>query len=187
MIKTIFLIFWLLTSCATNSSSQLGSIPVKKDIFLPINYGPVEQIRLNLVQKLGFDLKKRDEAHITVITPPEFEILQNKISMAQINELALKENLQSSNFIPLCVGRGRLQIDGREESTYYIVTSSPDLMLIREKIQAAYVTAGGKVSDFQAEIFFPHITLGFTKRDLHFNDGVIKDTTSCVADVAVTD
>ena len=35
--------------------------------------------------------------------------------------------------------------------------------------------------------FYPHITLGFTKRDLHFEDGVRKDKSTCVADLNLAD
>lgn len=38
---------------------------------------------------------------------------------------------------------------------------------------------------FRAERFFPNITVGFNKRDLHESDGVIKDKTTCFKPIQI--
>ena len=63
---------------------------------------------------------------------------------------------------------------GQNEFTYFVVVQSEDLISIRKKIQDSFVGKGGDKNDFNPLNYFPHITLGFTKRDLHESDGVIK-------------
>jgi hypothetical protein len=196
MKKLAFLFVFVLASCATRGPNSVEPISYSNDLFLPINfienkshlamninYAPVAQIRQNIESQIHYELKNRGEAHITVLTPIEYEILKDHLSMAEINSLVVREGIQKSSFKPLCVGRGRLQIDGKEEETYFIVVESQDLKNLREKIREAYVAKGGSVGDFKADIVYPHITLGYSKRDLHFEDGVIKDEHSCIADL----
>jgi hypothetical protein len=60
----------------------------------------------------------------------------------------------------LCINSGSAEIKGRVESTYFVVVSAPKIDQIRRK--------------YGFTTYFPHVTLGFTERDLHFEDGVIK-------------
>lgn len=64
--------------------------------------------------------------------------------------------------------------------------NSPDLVAIRKEIQELYVSRGGDGRLFEANHYYPHITVGFSKQDLHEADGVIKDKNSCIAPVYVT-
>jgi hypothetical protein len=181
----------LLTSCASSGRSP-ASIEYSPDLFsgvpflenkthlaMNIHFSPVENIRLKVEEKEGA-LKNRGEAHITVITPMEYQILKEKIQMPEINYQAQLGKIQQARFKPLCVGRGRMQIDGQPESTYFIVVESTDLLKLREKISEVYISRGGDSAKFKPEIYYPHITLGFTKRDLHIEEGIYKDISSCI-------
>ncbi len=88
-------------------------------------------------------------------------------------------DLQRSSYKLVCVAKGSLK-NKPEEATYYVVVESDRLLQIRKAVLDLYVHNGGKAEDFKAEVFYPHVTLGFTKRDLHFEDGVIKDQKSCL-------
>ena len=187
--------FWLmslLTSCASFHSHLGKTVTYSPDLFVPISwienkshlamnlhYPPVEKVKMQVDANLPSPLKTRGEAHITVITPPEYEKLKTFLNMEKINALAVQHNIQQLAFHPVCLGRGRLQIDGHEESTYFMVVDSVDLLNLRKQIKEAFVLAGGALKDFDENLFFPHITVGFTKRDLHFEDGILKDKTSC--------
>ncbi len=187
--------FWplaLLTSCASFHSNLGKTVTYSPDLFVPISwvenkshlamnlhYPPVEKVKEQVDGSLLSPLKTRGEAHITVITPPEYEKLKTFLSMEKINALAVQHNIQQFAFNPVCLGRGRLQIDGHEESTYFMVVNSADLLNLRKQIKEAFVLAGGASKDFDENLFFPHITVGFTKRDLHFEDGILKDKSSC--------
>lgn len=121
-------------------------------------------------------LKSRGESHITVITPPEFEALSKKISIQDINKIALDSDIQHSSFDKICVGEGQKD----DLKTYFVVVSSPSLLAIRKTISKQFAKNGGQAKDFKAENFFPHVTIGFTERDLFESDGVVKDAASCI-------
>ncbi len=187
--------FWplaLLTSCASFHSNMGKTVTYSPEVFMPISwienkshlamnihYPPIQKVKEQLDENLPSPLKTRGEAHITVITPPEFEKLKAFMSMEQINAFAIQHNIQQMAFKPVCTGRGRLQIDGREESTFFMVVDSTDLFNLRRKLKEAFILAGGAQKDFDEKLFYPHITIGFTKRDLHFEDGILKDKSSC--------
>ena len=77
------------------------------------------------------------------------------------------------------MGKGAKDLDGANEKTYFVVVKSDGLLELRTKIQKAFVAAGGSAADFLPENFYPHITLGYTKRDLHYEEGIRKDDSSC--------
>lgn len=149
---------------------------------MEVRYAPVKELFLSLVKSEGKELKNRGEAHITVITPVEFfEVLKSKVSITEINEIAKKSRIQNSAFKVVCLGKGSL----KKDDTYYVVVNSVDLLEIRKKVQKLFESRGGVAGTFMAEHFFPHITLGFTTRDLHETDGVVKNDKSCIADIDI--
>ena len=135
--------------------------------------------QLLIVEKT--QLTSRGEAHITVITPVEFwNVLRPKsITMDEINEMARQMEIQRSEFNVVCLGRGTALVEGKQETAYFVVVKSEKLLRIRKEVQKMFVARGGAESDFLPDRFYPHITLGFTKRDLHESDGVVKDVSSC--------
>ncbi len=147
-------------------------------LVMSLNYQPVSQLRESLTAELPPDLKNRGEAHITVITPPEYEILKKYLSMAEINEIAEKDQIQKSDLAFVCVA----EVSNRQAmKAYFVVAKSANLLKIREDILERYHKKGGS-EKFAAEHFYPHITLAFTERDLHEeSDHVIKDERSCFA------
>lgn len=145
-----------------------------------INYLPVQQLFEQLEVRLQRSLKSRGEAHITTITPVEyFQVLKPYLSIAQVEAIALKANIQAADFTVVCVGRGEVKTAQRVMHTYYVVVESEALLRIRRQIFQAFVDNGGDKKAFDPDKFYPHITLGFTDRDLHLSDGVVKDKTSC--------
>lgn len=143
---------------------------------MDINYNPVKELFSKLEKKLEVKLKNRGEAHITVVTPVEyFDVLKEHISITEIENIARESKLQSSKFSITCLGEGKF----KDLRTYYIVVKSQEIMDIRVKIEKLFLSRGGKKDSFSAKKYYPHITLGFTKRDLHESDGVIKDDESC--------
>lgn len=195
------LLILLLTSCATHPPKGLPSLTFTpeppnrelsshphphKDEFnksylsLELPYAPFESLRLELEKELHTTLKNRGEAHITVITPPEFKKMQKKLSMKEIHSLADKKGLQQTPYQVLCVGKGSVLERGETISTYFAVIQAEKLFDIRKGIQELYVKKGGAKEDFNPEQFYPHVTLGFTHRDLHFEEGVIKGANSCI-------
>jgi 2'-5' RNA ligase len=148
-------------------------------------YEPVRKLHEELQSREGKQLVTRGEAHITVITPPEFNVLKTKLSITDLNAIAEEKNIQTSDIEPICVGKGSAPISGREENTYFIVVGSNRLREIRTQIAELYEKRGGSQTLFDPAKFFPHITVGFTKADLHEHQGVIKDRRACVYDLKV--
>jgi len=154
--------------------SQYVSLEIK-------DYSPYRQILNNLDKILGNneknELKNRGEAHITVITPPEFALLTTKITPEVIHSEWNKWTARS--FKELCFGEGQvLDQNSQILKTYFIVVDSSDLVKFRTYLKDKYT-----VDTFNAELFFPHITIGFTEHDLHYEQGVIKNVNACRADL----
>lgn len=145
-------------------------------------YSPaVETLRADIEDRDGVKLKSRGEAHITVINPGEYDrALKQRLSMARISQLAREAGIQQLPFRPLCLGKGTRAVGSQTDLTYFIVVEAPGLAELRKKIGEAFVQAGGDPREFDAGFFEPHITVGFTDRDLHVEDGVTKDARSCV-------
>ena len=145
---------------------------------MTVNYTAVKPLFNQLEKRVGRELKHRGEAHITVVTPVEYhQILKPYLSMQTINELA--RDIQNKRFEVVCLGSFEKRINKRKEQTYYVVVKSDDLMLIRSRIAQAFIKAGGSKKDFKVSAFYPHITVGFSARDLHLSDGALKDDSSC--------
>lgn len=155
---------------------------------MTIAYPPMKALFEQFSSQYQQTLKSRGEAHITVVTPVEYDqLLRAKLNIKQLDEIALKANIQHARFKVVCLGRGQANVNGIIESTYYVVLNSDDLVDIRRQIQQLYIKNGGLAKDFEPTHFYPHITLGFSHRDLHQSDGVRKDKTSCFSDLKVVD
>ena len=144
-----------------------------------LNYEPFKEFFNKVDQYTYVNLKNRGEAHITVITPIEYkDDLEKYISIKEINDLAVSMNIQKSSYKPICMGKGSKVDNEKYLETYFIVAESEDLLNIRKAIGKLYTDRGGK--KFDPNHFYPHITLGFTDRDLHEADGVIKNQKACM-------
>ena len=151
---------------------------------MEVQYSPVKKVFEQIQTKNQLKLKNRGEAHITVVTPIEyFDVLKSHLSMNEIDQLAQKLNIQAARFEIKCLGRGQVTAAQKTDQTFYIVVNSEKLLEIRKEIQKIFEQKGGAVNAFKAEQYYPHITVGFTTRDLHESDGVIKDEKSCVGDI----
>lgn len=116
------------------------------------------------------------EAHVTVITPVEYwQILRPYLTMQEINTIAVQNHIQASAPQVLGMGAGRAETDGQTEETYFVIMRAPELLKLRRAVQKEFVKRGGAAEAFDPEDFYPHVTVAFTKRDLHIQDGVIKD------------
>ena len=148
---------------------------------MTIDNAPIHSLRVQLEEELKIKLdffkgwNPQGEAHITVITPPEFEKIKHKLSMSEINAIAERYEIQNSRLMILGLGKGKSKISENDETTYFVIVDSYELRLIRQMIFYEFIRRGGDRSVFDPTWFFPHITIGYTKRDLHEADGVIKN------------
>lgn len=122
----------------------------------------------------GWD--KNGEAHITVITPVEYwQVLRPYLSIKEINQIAQNNHIQNQSVRLLGMGAGQLRINEKMEETYFVIVSAPELTNIRRAVAREFVRRGGRAEDFDPDEFYPHITVAYTLRDLHIQDGVKKD------------
>lgn len=155
--------------------------PMKAYLAMNLPYSPYQTLFEQVQKAEGITLQNRGEAHITVVTPIEYDkVLKRHLSIAEIHKIAEEAKIQDMEFTPTCIGRGEKELSGKLEKTYFVVVESSALIDLRGKIEEAYVKNGGKPQDFVPEKFLPHVTLGFTARDLHYEDGVVKNKTACV-------
>lgn len=155
--------------------------------WLALNLNPAGYIKLlqKIKTKRNLELKSRGEAHITLLTPPEFKSFQGQIPMSEI-EAATKPILEKATFEVLCLGSGKLKSQTPEAQatfeTFFVVVQSKDLLEIR-KVIYGLAQKHNVAKNFNPEDYYPHVTIGFTVRDLHQADGVIKDKGTCQADL----
>jgi 2'-5' RNA ligase len=163
--------------------------PGKWDSYLifSVPFPPVADLFKQLLIREARPLTSRGEAHITVVTPVEFwELLRPKgVSMKEIEAIAKTPSIQGLRFKVVCLGQGTAKLEDKIENTYYAVVESPDLIALRQRVQELFVKKGGKAAEFNPKAYYPHITLGFTKRDLHESDGVVKGKKTCIAPINI--
>ncbi|HYX39540.1 MAG TPA: hypothetical protein VE954_41100 [Oligoflexus sp.] len=147
---------------------------------MKVPYAPIAALKKDIETREGVVLQSRGEAHITVIIPPEMSVLRTRLSLEQINGLIEKMSIQATRLHIQCLGRGQLKQNGQRQATYYLLVQAPGLVQVRDKLRQMFVAAGGDRQAFVAERYSAHITVGFTDRDLHATDGVIKDSKTCL-------
>lgn len=181
---TIFVIFGLiLAACASQTPPPASSIPqpvvYKNYVSLDLEYPTYKKLYDQLIKKVG-PLKNRGEAHVTLITPPEYKILTEtagtQLTPEKIHTFFKNAAPSEKDFTKLCIGQGNLKKDKKTLKTYFVVIKSDRLRKLREEL---FVQSGLNKNQFDPDLFFPHITLGFTDRDLYYEDGVMKTVKSC--------
>lgn len=157
-----------------------------KGSYVAMNIDPttIEPIKEELQRRYNTVLKSRGESHITLITPPEMKVLRTRLTAKEINDI-VKPKIQSSKFDVVCIGNGEITQGQKTLLTYFLVVRSEDLMNLRIEILKAFQNKGGQPDEFSVAQYYPHITIGFTDRDLHEADGIIKDARSCVIPTSV--
>lgn len=156
------------------------SRPFKSYVAINVNHKPTSSLREALEKNLKKGLVRRNESHITVITPPEVELLSSCLSIQELSQLAIDQKLQQSSFKISCVGEGSVKGVSKTESTYFLVVESEAAYKFRAFVkQKCSEKTEGKDNTFNPDLYYPHITIGFTSRDLHIEDGVLKGPQTC--------
>lgn len=136
-------------------------------------------------------LINRGESHITVITPPEYNVLSvSGLTIKDINAIASTSNIQMSSYTPICVARYRKDLNAATITdcdknpkcnvVYNVIVDTPDLVAIRHRINDRYQSLGGEPGLFDPDYFLPHITVGFNGGDMFdFPHGVFKGKQAC--------
>jgi hypothetical protein len=161
--------------------SHQGPGDFDNTLAMNLPYRPVQELRVivegitgrPLIFFKGFD--PLGEAHVTTLSPVELIVLRQKLSMNEIEEIARAHNIQSSDLQYLGFGSAKKELDGRDEETFFLIVESQNLRRIRQAIYDEFARRSDDPSLAVPPDFYPHITIGYTKRDLHISDGVIKN------------
>lgn len=149
-----------------------------------VQYDPILSLRdqlreeLKLVEPLRFftGFAKNGEAHVTVVTPVEYhDKLRAFVAPERMNEIATRFDIQASELRVLGLGKGEAVLGNKQEQTYFVIVKAPNLLRIRRAIYREYIRNGGPKDGWNPDHFFPHVTVGYTARDLHEDDGILKD------------
>lgn len=179
------------SSALTNGKSQpfiehIGAPGDRYGTTLAMNTpnAPIASLRRQISEQLGLSsplkfftgFAKEGEAHVTTVTPVEYhDKLRGFVRPETMTQIALQYNIQASDLQILGIGKGSTVRGGNNQDTYFVIVHSENLLRIRRAIYEEYLRNKGPAENWDPEHFYPHITIGFTDRDLHEVDGVIKD------------
>ncbi|KAJ9530140.1 hypothetical protein QJQ45_023423 [Haematococcus lacustris] len=134
-------------------------------------------------------LVNRGDVYITTISTAEYAVLSSlsSITIQDINAIAMASDIQASSFVPHCVARFRksLVTPAVVDEAYNVPASSADLVAIRQRVSDLYQMLGGEPGMFNPTSFLPHITLGFSRRNMGDADGVFKGENACWAPISL--
>ncbi|KAI8089671.1 uncharacterized protein BX664DRAFT_333604 [Halteromyces radiatus] len=155
---------------------------------MQLDYTYIEPI-LEILNSTEQPLLSRQEAHITVISPPEYRILSTStnITIDELNHLAKSHKIQSSIFSVVCLGKVIQKENNFDHVVYQLIISSPSLIKLRESIFRLFYIRKGNPSLFDPHAFWPHITIGFTDHDLFVEQGIYKGLNACYRPITYLD
>ncbi|KAJ1668410.1 hypothetical protein IW140_000238 [Coemansia sp. RSA 1813] len=159
-----------------------------------LDFGPFKELFDAISTTTNTAIHSRGEAHITVISPPEFDHVLKPagVTIEEIESIALRSGIQDARLVPVCLGRfsgtlpnPKTDADKGTFLLYSLVVADVhnDLLAIRRKVFEVYREKGGQGALFQPEGFWPHVTLGFDRRDLFIEDSIYKGSNYCYAPI----
>ncbi|KAJ2163183.1 hypothetical protein GGF46_000113 [Coemansia sp. RSA 552] len=184
-----------LNSAQVPFSNHSDSRPLGSYLQQTLDFAPFRDLFDRLNTSNGA-LQTRGEAHVTVISPPEFDKVLKPagVTIKEIEDIARQADIQRARLAPVCLGRfsGPLPdpttaADNGTFTLFSLVVADPfnDLLRIRRQVSRLYREKGGQGALFQPERFWPHVTIGFDRRDLFVEDGIFKGANYCYAPVHI--
>lgn len=181
---------WALDGSQVPFTSHSEDKPFGSYLQMTLDFQPFHELFQQVNQTTG-TLKSRGEAHITVITPPEFDRILKPagITIQEIEAIAHRHRIQQAWLRPVCLGRFKGTLPTKPDQggflLYSVVVKDTfnQLLRIRQEIYKLYRKRQGQGALFEAEAFWPHVTLGFDRRDLFIEDGIYKGTNYCFAPI----
>ena len=159
--KTLVITFGLLAlslSACAQTTLRLVADPTRADqlpfethtapytLALNTPLAPIVSLREQIGKAVGLELQffggwsPAGEAHVTVITPPEFiNVLSKRLTDVEINRIAQDLRIQDADLKVMGVGSGKAQVGDNLHETFFLIVDSLKLREIRQAIHAAYV------------------------------------------------
>lgn len=169
---------------------QAGAIQNKGSHWaVSIPFASISELTEQLKSASDLKLKNRGEAHITILTPDDLKLLQlTPEKTSRILSIAQREPFSHVRFNVSCLGGIQTGNRTTDPKVFYIVVDSEDILNFRRKIREELFDNSACSSpdqDFCPDHYFPHITIGFTKSDIHprVRDKIKKNKETCVAPI----
>eukprot|EP00850_Spirogloea_muscicola_P010876 SM000065S20225 [mRNA] locus=s65:431443:432222:+ [translate_table: standard] len=164
-------------------------LPFGSYLALNLNFTPALELfqRLNATQG---PLLNRGEAHVTVISPVEYQVLAPLVDISDITAIALKHRIQRAAMQPICVGlASKTTVENGSsvfQDVYFVkIHTGKTIENIRYNVQQHFISRGGNGALFYYRQLLPHITIGFLHDDLFIEDGIYTGDKSCWADLHI--
>ncbi|KAL1934476.1 hypothetical protein VTP01DRAFT_6658 [Rhizomucor pusillus] len=174
----------------SNKIQNARPVPFKPNdgwLGMNLDYKYVEPLAKELNSTSDVPLQTRGEAHITVVTPPEFNVLKEAgITLDELNAIALDMDIQSLSFVLICLGREKVTKDGKDYIVYQGIVDAPSLTNIRNAIFRRYASKGGNTALFDPQNYKPHFTIAYNVGDLFESDHVSKGYNVCYRPFKIT-
>eukprot|EP00850_Spirogloea_muscicola_P021003 SM000233S07974 [mRNA] locus=s233:76693:77420:- [translate_table: standard] len=143
-------------------------LPFGSYLTLNLDFAPALDLLRRLDATQG-PLLNRGEAHVTVISPVEY---------------------QRAAMQPICFGRASKTTvengsSGFQDVYFVKIHTGKTFENIRYDVRQLLIRRGGNGALFYYRHFLPHITIGFLHDDLFIEDGIYKGDNSCWADLHI--
>ena len=194
------------SSIAFNESIvKVPNGPLLEYLATTLNHTHFPQIKKQIEKIANTTLKDRGEAHMTIITPPEYgyeaenyqQGLGKLIKLPELNAIAQGErtreesamqlfSVQQFDMYPLCIGKASRSIGKKGEkgykedsAVYYIIVESKQASAFREELETEFQARRGNPSHFCAKCFRAHITIGYEDNDWFEDKSIYKTEHTC--------
>lgn len=147
---------------------------------------PLDELRRAIEKRTQLTLQAPEGSSLAILDAFETKaVLASGFSRDELHRMALEFDIQGYDFEPVCVGRGSIGTGEEGRSVYFMVVRSPAVQEFRGRLRETLINRDPGGAALLREPYEPHVTLGYTHRDLTHEDGVKKDETSCWLPVAV--
>lgn len=159
--------------------------PHEDFLAIPFSYEAISKLREELESRFSIKLLHSEEAHLKVITPSEWRILKQQMTMDELEKLALKSSIMKMNIEPLCLSRVETLLKGKTNHSWVLLAKSSEVRHFRRDVWRYYLTKGGAAEDFQWKNWHPCITIGYSDSS-YDEEMVLKDKNKCAIDITLT-
>ena len=124
MVLLSFLLAQALSLATVAHAGEPGAAPVNPgQLNLSVPFEPIQKLFEEV--KTSFDLpalRSRGEAHITVLTPPEFQrVFASQFTAQEVMDIMRQEGLEQSHYDTVCLGHVSAEIRGQEQKAFFVL------------------------------------------------------------------
>lgn len=180
----------LLAAVARAESFSLASqwsVPSGRPAFIsredwlavPLPHAEMVRLKEQLEKNDKSVLQSNGETHLKVITPSEWRILKQRLTMEELEKLALKRSLMTMPYAPKCLGKVETIINNKRDYSWVVVGEAQEMRQFRREVWRLYMTKGGQGPEFQWKRWHPTVTVASTS--VGFDDEIAhRDRPECL-------